>query len=51
VLEFVENGSLANTVAKFGSLPESLIGIYIHQILSGLSFLHLQGVVHRDIKV
>ena len=33
VLEFVENGSLANTVKKFGSLPESLIAIYIEQIL------------------
>ena len=50
VLEFVENGSLANTVAKFGSLPESLIAIYIEQILQGLAFLHMQGVVHRDIK-
>ena len=34
VLEFVENGSLANTVAKFGSLPQSLVAIYIHQVTS-----------------
>jgi serine/threonine protein kinase len=33
VLEFVESGSLANTVAKFGSLPEGLIAVYIEQIL------------------
>jgi len=50
VLEFVENGSLANTVAKFGSLPEGLIAVYIEQILQGLCYLHIQGVVHRDIK-
>jgi serine/threonine protein kinase len=50
VLEFVENGSLANTVKKFGSLPESLIAIYIEQVLQGLCFLHSQGVIHRDIK-
>lgn len=50
VLEFVENGSLANTVKKFGSLPESLIAVYIEQVLTGLCFLHSQGVIHRDIK-
>jgi serine/threonine protein kinase len=50
VLEFVESGSLANTVAKFGSLPEGLIAVYIEQILQGLCYLHIQGVVHRDIK-
>ncbi|KAJ1470739.1 kinase-like domain-containing protein, partial [Baffinella frigidus] len=50
VLEFVENGSLANTVKKFGSLPESLIAIYVQQVLQGLCYLHLQGVIHRDIK-
>eukprot|EP00288_Rhodomonas_lens_P016264 CAMPEP_0177700320 /NCGR_PEP_ID=MMETSP0484_2-20121128/6034_1 /TAXON_ID=354590 /ORGANISM="Rhodomonas lens, Strain RHODO" /LENGTH=439 /DNA_ID=CAMNT_0019211517 /DNA_START=226 /DNA_END=1543 /DNA_ORIENTATION=+ len=44
VLEYIENGSLANTVKKFGSLPESLIAIY------KLHYLHTQGVVHRDIK-
>jgi hypothetical protein len=32
VLEFVENGSLANTVKRFGSLPESLIAIYVEQV-------------------
>ena len=31
VLEYVENGSLADTVKKFGSLPESLIAVYIEQ--------------------
>ena len=50
VLEFVENGSLANTVKKFGSLPESLIAIYVEQVLQGLCYLHVQGVIHRDIK-
>ena len=32
VLEFVENGSLASTVKRFGSLLESLIAIYIEQV-------------------
>ncbi len=50
ILEYVENGSLASTIKKFGSFPESLVVIYIAQVLRGLAFLHEQGVIHRDIK-
>ncbi|CAE8588333.1 unnamed protein product, partial [Polarella glacialis] len=50
VLEFVEGGSLAGIIKKFGAFPESLCAIYTLQILKGLKFLHGQGVIHRDIK-
>ena len=50
VMEFVENGSLSTIVKKFGTLRESLVSIYIMQVLEGLDFLHEQGVIHRDIK-
>eukprot|EP01112_Ceratiomyxa_fruticulosa_P019583 TRINITY_DN6452_c0_g1_i1.p1 TRINITY_DN6452_c0_g1~~TRINITY_DN6452_c0_g1_i1.p1 ORF type:complete len:1073 (+),score=231.94 TRINITY_DN6452_c0_g1_i1:255-3473(+) len=50
VLEYVENGSLANIVKKFGKFPEPLVAVYIAQVLVGLQYLHEQGVVHRDIK-
>lgn len=50
ILEYVENGSLANIVKKFGKFPESLVCVYITQVLEGLVYLHEQGVVHRDIK-
>jgi serine/threonine protein kinase len=50
VMEFVENGSLSMIIKKFGRLQESLVTIYMVQILEGLTFLHEQGVIHRDIK-
>ncbi|XP_049850344.1 ras GTPase-activating-like protein rgaA [Schistocerca gregaria] len=50
VLEFVENGSLLSILKKFGNFPETLIAVYITQVLEGLAYLHGQGVIHRDIK-
>eukprot|EP01032_Pedospumella_encystans_P007493 gene7492-8987_t len=50
VLEYMENGSLANVIKKFGILTEALAAIYIAQVLRGLKYLHDQGVLHRDIK-
>ncbi|RXK41642.1 STE/STE11/CDC15 protein kinase [Tremella mesenterica] len=50
VLEYCENGSLQSILKKFGKFPESLVAVYISQVLEGLIYLHEQGVVHRDIK-
>lgn len=52
ILEYVENGSLANIIKpnKFGPFPESLVAHFISQVLEGLVYLHEQGVIHRDIK-
>lgn len=50
VLEFVENGSLANTLKAFGSFPESLVASYSLRILQGLAYLHDQHVAHCDLK-
>ena len=50
VLEFVENGSLASIVKKFGVFKEKLCLRYLVQVLEGLAYLHDQGVIHRDIK-
>lgn len=51
VLEFVENGSLLNTLKSFGNaLPEHLVASYCHHILQGLAYLHARDVVHCDLK-
>uniref|UniRef100_A0A6A7GAQ7 Cytokinesis protein sepH n=1 Tax=Hirondellea gigas TaxID=1518452 RepID=A0A6A7GAQ7_9CRUS len=51
ILEYVENGSLSTILKKFGGrFPESLVAIFISQVLSGLQYLHSQNVIHRDIK-
>lgn len=46
----MENGSLAAVIKRFGNLSESLAAIYITQVLRGLTYLHDQGVLHRDMK-
>ncbi|OCH90450.1 kinase-like protein [Obba rivulosa] len=50
ILEFCENGSLHSICKKFGKFPETLVAVYISQVLEGLVYLHDQGVIHRDIK-
>ncbi|BFZ60165.1 Protein kinase of the Mitotic Exit Network [Saitoella coloradoensis] len=50
ILEYVENGSLANTLKAFGSFPEKLVVSYTVKILEGLKYLHEQEVVHCDLK-
>eukprot|EP00347_Sterkiella_histriomuscorum_P001554 403371590 len=50
ILEYVENGSLDKLAQKFEKLPETLVAIYVYQVLHGLDYLHRQAVIHRDIK-
>eukprot|EP01103_Thecamoeba_quadrilineata_P000380 TRINITY_DN1031_c0_g1_i3.p1 TRINITY_DN1031_c0_g1~~TRINITY_DN1031_c0_g1_i3.p1 ORF type:complete len:553 (+),score=95.52 TRINITY_DN1031_c0_g1_i3:1868-3526(+) len=50
ILEFVEGGSLRDAVKNFGTFPESLLVLYLTQVLRGLQFLHDLNIPHRHIK-
>jgi serine/threonine protein kinase len=49
-LELMAGGSISSLLKKYGSFNERLIQIYTNQILQGLEYLHINNIVHRDIK-
>ena len=49
ILDYIDSGTLATLVAKYGVLSEKLTAKYLSQVLDGLAYLHDNGVVHRDI--
>ncbi|KAL0353659.1 UNVERIFIED_CONTAM: Mitogen-activated protein kinase kinase kinase [Sesamum angustifolium] len=50
-LEYVAGGTLSDLIrSQGGGLDESVMRFYTHQMLQGLNYLHLKGVVHCDIK-
>lgn len=50
VMEYMQNGSLADQVTRHGPLPVDLVLQYGQTISTALSTAHAKGVFHRDIK-
>ena len=48
--EWVPGGSISGLLNKFGSFSIEVIRSYISQTLCGLTFLHDNNIMHRDIK-
>ena len=50
VMEYCAGGELFGLIKKYRRLTEDVAKFYIIEILLGLSYLHQQKVVYRDIK-
>uniref|UniRef100_A0A8C4QQ92 Mitogen-activated protein kinase kinase kinase 2 n=1 Tax=Eptatretus burgeri TaxID=7764 RepID=A0A8C4QQ92_EPTBU len=49
-MEYMPGGSIKDQLKSYGALTENVTRKYSRQILEGVSFLHGNMIVHRDIK-
>jgi serine/threonine protein kinase len=50
VMPYLEGGSLADKVQKYGSVDPVLVAAAAAQVACGLDYAHRHGIVHRDVK-
>jgi serine/threonine protein kinase len=49
-LEYIPGGSIIALLHNYGAFEEHLVRSFSRQVLTGLEYLHIRGVVHGGIK-
>jgi mitogen-activated protein kinase kinase kinase len=49
-LEYISGGSIGSCLRKHGKFEERVVASLTRQTLSGLAYLHREGILHRDLK-
>lgn len=49
-LEYISGGSVGSCLRKHGKFGEEVVSSLTRQTLSGLAYLHREGILHRDLK-
>ena len=49
-LEYISGGSVGSCLRKHGKFEESVVSSLTRQTLNGLTYLHSEGILHRDLK-
>ena len=49
-LEYIPGGSIGSCLRKHGRFEEKVVSSLTRQTLAGLSYLHSEGILHRDLK-
>lgn len=49
-LEYISGGSVGSCLRKHGKFEEEVVSSLTRQTLSGLAYLHREGILHRDLK-